>query len=76
MSQSNQERASENQDESKENNQKLKSLEFVLTNDQYVIIQHYLPKGYALLEKRGTGGYAKRDRGGSYRFPDAEVQTL
>ena len=29
--------------------QKFDHLEFALSNDQYAIIQHYLPKGYSLL---------------------------
>lgn len=54
------------------NQPKFDHLEFTLTNDQYAIIQHYLPKGYSLLEKR----IAKRDKNSAHKFNDQEVPPL
>ena len=38
-------------------------------HDQYTIIQHFLPKGYSLLEKK-TG---KRDKASGFKYGDNEV---
>ena len=43
--------------------------EFALTTDQYIIIQHYLPKGYSLIEKKST----RRDKTSTHKIADQEV---
>jgi len=43
-------------------------MEFTFTSDQYAIIQHFLPKGYSLLEKKTT----KRDKSSAHKFADQE----
>ena len=52
--------------------QKTQHIEFMLTNDQYAIIQHFLPKGYSLLERKTT----KRDKSSAQKFADQEVHSI
>ena len=47
-------------------------MEFDLTSDQFAIIQHYLPKGFALLEKKTN----KRDKSSANKFVDQEVNFI
>lgn len=47
-------------------------MEFTFTSDQYAIIQHFLPKGYSLLEKKTT----KRDKSSAHKFADQEVNLI
>lgn len=48
---------------------KLQGVELALTHDQFIIIQHFLPKGLSLLEKKS----GKREKASSHKFPDNEV---
>ena len=64
---SNQEAILDKQDTSQLN--KFQAVELTLTHDQYAIIQHYLPKGYSLLEKK----LGKREKGFGHKYPDNEV---
>jgi|LakMenEpi03Aug12_release.lakeMendotaPanAssembly.Ray.scaffolds.fasta_scaffold523734_1 hypothetical protein len=45
------------------------AVEFTLTQDQYIIIQHFLPKSYTLQERKSN----KREKGSSHKLIDAEV---
>jgi hypothetical protein len=46
---------------------KFQAVEFTLTQDQYTIIQHSLPKGYTLQERKSN----KREKGSSHKLIDA-----
>jgi hypothetical protein len=48
---------------------KFQAVELTLTLDQYTVIQHFLPKGYTLQERKST----KREKGSSHKLIDAEV---
>lgn len=63
-SDSNHEVGLDKQDQSQIN--KLQPVELALTPDQFTIIQHFLPKGLALLEKKS----GKRDKANSHKFAD------
>lgn len=67
---SNPEAALEKQENSQVN--KFQAVELTLTHDQFAIIQHFMPKGYSLLEKK-TG---KRDKGLSQKYADNEVYIV
>ena len=54
------------------NFQKIQHIQFALTSDQYAIIQHNLPKGYSLLERKTT----KRDKSSANKFADQEVNFI
>lgn len=51
---------------------KFQAVEFTLSQDQFTIIQHFLPKGYTLQERKST----KREKGSSHKLIDAEVHFI
>lgn len=51
---------------------RFQAVEFTLTQDQFIIIQHFLPKGYTLQERKST----KREKGSSHKLIDAEVTLI
>lgn len=66
-SDSNHDVALEKQDQSQVN--KSLPVELALTHDQFTIIQHFLPKGLSLLEKKS----GKRDKASNHKLADNEV---
>ena len=51
---------------------RFQAVEFTLTQDQYTIIQHFLPKKYVLEERKQN----KREKGSNHKLMDPEVLLL